>query len=81
MAMMDPIQHNGEKVMGDWDYDEHIALTRKQRLARLNMCEHGLWLHEKCHECPKPRHPQMLNEAFDVDEDMCFDILTDEEPH
>jgi hypothetical protein len=37
--------------MSDWDYDEHISLTQKQRYAKLNMCEHGLWPHENCKKC------------------------------
>ena len=37
--------------MSDWDYTEHICLTREQRYELLGMCKHGLWKHEDCKEC------------------------------
>ena len=33
--------------MSDYNYDEHIIVSRKTKLSRLGLDENGIWPHEK----------------------------------
>ena len=35
----------------DYNYDEHICLSREERNLRIGMCRHGMWPHEHCQQC------------------------------